>query len=232
MAYSQCTPRCRFAQLDHPPPFHPEQLAHAQQGCADCLDHLVRQNQALIPWVLQRLDRGPLTYEEARQAGRIGLWKALLGFDPGRGFAFSTYAVVAIRRHIQLEVQRGRRFWRAPPHLCPTPPADLWEQIQRGLLLAAVPHWVAQLPPRHAAVVRAYYGLGGAPPQLLRTIAQAMGVTPQRVHRLLSEARLLLALPVYSWQVRRLLGRTSPGEGQAAWRAWNHLRRRERRSRQ
>jgi len=230
MAHPQCTPRCPIAQLDHPPPFHPDQLAHAQQGCADCLDHLVRQNEALIPWVLQRLDRRPLSYEEARQAGRIGLWKALLGFDPTRGFAFSTYAVVAIRRHIQLEVQRSRRFWRRPLYLSPTPPADLWEEVHRRILVAAVPPWVAQLPPRRAAVVRTYYGLGGAPPQSLRTIAPGLGVSPQRVHQLLLEARLLLALPIYSWEIRRLLGRTATAEVQAAWRAWNHFRRRQRRS--
>jgi RNA polymerase sigma factor (sigma-70 family) len=230
MTYSQCTPRCRFAQLDHPPPFHPEQLAHAQAGCPECLDHLVRQNEALICWVLQRLDRGPLAYEEARQAGRIGLWKALLGFDPRRGFAFSTYAVVAIRRRIQLEGQRSRRFWRALPALQPTPPPDLWEQLQRSLLLAAVPRWVAQLPPRRAAVVRAYYGLGGAQPQLQRTIALSLGVTTQRVQQLLAEARLLLALPVYSWELRCLLERTSRREVQAALRAWHHFRQKQRRS--
>jgi len=228
MAYSQCTPRCTFAQLDHPPPFHPSQLAHAQQGCADCLDHLVRKNEALIPWVLQRLARGPLPYEEARQAGRIGLWKALLGFDLARGFAFSTYAVVAIRRHIQLEVQRSQRFWRGPPYLPPTPQPDLVEQAHRSMLVAAVPRWVAQLSPRRANVVRSYYGLGGARPQLQRAIAQSLGVTPQRVQQLLQEARLLLALPLYSWELRRLLGRTSKQEVQIALRAYYRFCRKRR----
>jgi RNA polymerase sigma factor (sigma-70 family) len=230
MACSQCTPRCNIAQLDHPPPFHPEQLQHAQQGCPDCLDHLLRQNEALIPWVLQRLDCGPLAYEEARQAGRIGLWKALLGFDPKRGFAFSTYAVVAIRRRIQLEVQRGRRFWRAPAELPPPAPADLWEQFQRRLLLAAIPRWVAQLSPRRAYAIRTYYGLNGRSPQLQRNIAQSLGVSRQRVSQLLQQARLLLALPIYSWELRRLLGRTAPADVQAALRAWNHFRQKQRRT--
>jgi RNA polymerase sigma factor (sigma-70 family) len=203
-------------------------LAHAQTGCPDCLDHLVRQNEALIPWVLQRLAPGPLAYEEARQAGRIGLWKALLGFDPQRGLAFSTYAVVAIRRHIQLEVQRSRRFWRAPPYLLPTPQPDLWEEVHRGMLLAEVPRWVAQLSPRQAAVVGAYYGLNGTPPQVQRTIAQALGVSRQRVGQLLQQARLLLALPVYSWELRRLLGCTSKQEVQAALRAYYRFCRKRR----
>jgi len=228
MAYPQFTPRCPIAQLDHPPPFHPDQLAHAQQGCADCLDHLVSQNEALISWVLQRLARGLLSYEEARQAGRIGLWKALLGFDPTRGFAFSTYAVVAIRRHIQLEVRRSQRFWRALPTLHPLLPAEPWEAMHRRMLVAAVPPWVAQLPPRRAAVVRAYYGLGGAPPQLLRTIAQALKVSTQRVHQLLAEARLLLALPSYSWEIRQQIGCTSRAQVHAALRAYQHFCRKRR----
>jgi RNA polymerase sigma factor (sigma-70 family) len=230
MTYSQCTPRCRLAQLDHPPPFHPDQLAHAQHGCADCLDHLVRQNEALIPWLLQRLDYTPLVYEEAQQAGRIGLWKALRGFDPARGCAFSTYAVVAIRRHIQREAQRGQRFWRPRPQLLPLPPADPQEQALRRIVGQAVRDWVAQLAPRQAYVVQAYYGLGGARPQTQWALAQQLGLTHQRVQQILHEARLLLALPVYSWEIRRLLGHTSTREMQAAWRAWNHFRRQQRRS--
>lgn len=229
MAQSQYTRRCALAQLDHPPPFHPRQLQHAQSGCSDCLNHLVRQNEALVHWVLQRSDRTGLSYEEALQAGRLGLWQALVHFKMERGFAFSTYAVVAIRRRIQLEGQRSRRFWRALPALQPTLPPDLWEQLQRSLLLAAVPRWVAQLPPRRAAVVRAYYGLGGAQAQLQRTIAQSLGVTTQRVQQLLAEARLLLALPVYSWELRCLLERTSRREVQAALRAWHHFRQKQRR---
>jgi len=228
MTHPQYTPTCFLAQLDHPPPFHPDQLAHAQAGCADCLDHLVRKNEALIPWILQRLARGPLAYEEARQAGRIGLWKALRGFDPTRGFAFSTYAVVAIRRHIQLEVKRGRGFWQAPRGFRPIPPPDLAEEAHRSMLLAAVPRWVAQLPPRRAAMVRAYYGLDGACPQLQRTIAQSLGVSKQRVSYLLTEARLLLALPIYSWELRRLLGRTLKRDLRSARRAYARFCRKRR----
>jgi len=60
MAHSQYTSRCAFAQLDHPPPFHPDQLQHAQQGCGDCLDHLVRRNEPLVHWVLYRWGSDPL----------------------------------------------------------------------------------------------------------------------------------------------------------------------------
>jgi hypothetical protein len=137
--------------------------------------------------------------------------------------------VVAIRRHIQLEVQRSRRFWRAPPNLRPIPRPDLWEEIHRDILVAAVPRWVAQLSPRRAAVVRAYYGLSGARPQTQRALAQTLGVTRQRVQQILQEARLLLALPVYSWELRRLLGCTSKRDVRTAWRAYASFCRKRRR---
>jgi DNA-directed RNA polymerase specialized sigma subunit len=48
-------------------------------------------------------------YEEALQAGRIGLWHAIRGYDPARGTAFSTYAWVAIYRQIHRRAKELRR---------------------------------------------------------------------------------------------------------------------------
>jgi len=224
----QYTPTCSFAQLDHPPPFDPAQLQHVQAGCPDCLDHLVRQNEGLVHWVIRHHGSDPLSYEEALQAGRIGLWKALLRFDPDRGTAFSSYAVVAIRRHIQREAQCLRRFWRPLPNVPPTPLPDPLDEARRRILLPAVQRWVAQLSPRRAYVVWAYYGLDGAPPQIQRTIAQSLGVTRQRVQQLLAEARLLLALPIYSWEIRLLLECTSKQEVRTALKSYYRFCRKRR----
>jgi RNA polymerase sigma factor (sigma-70 family) len=188
------------------------------------MDHLVRQNEPLVHWLLQRSSYAPLSYEQALQAGRIGLWRALLRFDPGRGCTFSTYAVVAIRRRIQREAQGCQRAQRWYPELPGAPPDDLEEEVQRRLLRQAVPPWLAQLPSRLRYVIGAYYGLGGAPPQTQRAIAQSLGLTRQRVQQLLLEARLLLALPVYSWPLRLLLERTSSADVQAALRAYYRFR--------
>jgi hypothetical protein len=46
---------------------------------------------------------------EVLQAGRIGLWQAVLHFDPGRGVAFSSYAGVAIERRIWQAVAQAQR---------------------------------------------------------------------------------------------------------------------------
>jgi len=71
MAPPQYTPICTFTQLTHPPPFHPDQLQHAQSGCPDCLDHLVQENERLVHWVLHNFRSVSLPYDEALQAGRV-----------------------------------------------------------------------------------------------------------------------------------------------------------------
>jgi len=50
---------------------------------------------------------GELAYEEALQAGRIGLWRAIPGYDPERGTAFSIYAWTAIMRSVWTAVKKA-----------------------------------------------------------------------------------------------------------------------------
>src|SRR5207247_7147584 len=62
----------------------------------------------LVVWVVRGQWLGGLPFAEALQAGRIGLWRALMGYDPGRGVRFSSYAVPAIRRAVWAEVAAYR----------------------------------------------------------------------------------------------------------------------------
>jgi RNA polymerase sigma factor (sigma-70 family) len=187
------------------------------------------QNDALVHWVIRRFPSGPLSYDEALQAGRIGLWQALRHFNPARGTAFSSYAVPAILRHIRLEARRSQRFWRPWPDRPWAEPPDPVAEAERNGLRQAVQRWVEQLPRRQAVVLRARYGLDGAPPQDQKAIAAPLGVTRQRVQQLLQEAHLRLALPIYSWEVRCWLQRTAAPELRTARRAWYHFCARRRR---
>ena len=81
----------------------------AQAGCRECLEALVRGHEGLVHTVLRRQSSGPLSYEELLQAGRIGLWQAVLRFDVEHGATFSTYAGVAIERRIWQAVERAQR---------------------------------------------------------------------------------------------------------------------------
>ena len=71
------------------------------------LNQAMQGHEKLVGWVVRRQWSGGLPYADMLQEGRIGLWRALQGYDPERGTAFSTYAVPAIARAV----------WRAvSPH--------------------------------------------------------------------------------------------------------------------
>lgn len=57
----------------------------AQEGCQESLNLLMARNEPLVFYAVNRQNLGDLPYEEAIQAGRIGLWRAILGFEPQRG---------------------------------------------------------------------------------------------------------------------------------------------------
>ena len=67
-------------------------FGQAQAGCSDSLNALMARHDGLVQAVVRRQVLGQLAFAEALQAGRSGLWRAILGYDPSRGPAFSTYA--------------------------------------------------------------------------------------------------------------------------------------------
>jgi RNA polymerase primary sigma factor len=198
------------------PSFDPETtLFHqAQAGCAESLDSLLAQHERLVHWVVLRQELCNLDYDEAVQAGRYGLWRAVLGFNPGRGVRFSTYAVKAIMSHVWRAVEsfvtrRRRRIpWEVLVVYCyrvEWDPAQLcaWDDVRQALY-----HLVRRLPDRRQArVIQAYYGLNGREPQTLQAIGDQLGLTKERVRQLRNEALVWLRQPAHSQELRSLLAR-------------------------
>ena len=73
-------------------PSEATQFIQAQAGCVKSLNQLMARHDGLVQAVVRQQVLGELPFEEALQAGRIGLWRAIVGFDPARGLAFSSYA--------------------------------------------------------------------------------------------------------------------------------------------
>ena len=183
------------------------QFIQAQAGCSESLSQLMARHDGLVQAVVRRQVLGELPFEEALQAGRIGLWRAILGFDPERGFAFSTYAWPCIKHRIWRAVKACGQVDRTqiPLDSLEVPdPAVVWEgkAIRRALL-----SMVDRLPPRLAYVVVARYGLQGHTPFLYRQIGAALGLTKQRAHQLHTEALVRLRHPAHSYRLRSLLDR-------------------------
>ena len=210
-------------------------FGQAQAGCRDSLNALMERHARLIPYVVNRQNRWGLAYEEALQAGRHGLWRAICGYDPDRGWHFTTYAYVAIMRHVWAAVQRhlgqGRRevavgvlalWWKG---VVPDPVA-LWTRRE---IEASLQEMVVRLPARMRAVVEARYGLAGEEPATYAQIGKQLGISHEMARQLEQQALIWLRQPAHSQELRELLGRHSQGEyewAEEVAQAWRRRRRR------
>jgi RNA polymerase sigma factor (sigma-70 family) len=201
----------------------------AQAGCRDCLNGLMQRHERLVHTVLRRQSSGALSYAESLQAGRIGLWRAVLGFKPSRGVAFSTYAGVAIERRIWRAVKQAQRprGWLAsetPPDPQALAEERLWWEEVRATLAAAID----RLPGRQREVMLALCGWDGEAPRNLTEIGQEWGFSRQAAEYWYNKALVSLRLPAVSGSLRQLWGQDSRegyARSQALSRAWLRRRR-------
>lgn len=198
-------------------------FCQAQAGCRDSLNRLMAAHENLVHAVVRRQALGQLPFSEALHAGRIGLWRAILGYDPQRGLAFSTYAWKPIMHRIWREVKlaerdyvrrtQARPLWAVSVSALEKDlPEEVWESEE---LLYALWELVARLPERLRTVVVARYGLAGQGRTFYPRIGQLLGVSHERARQLHSEALLWLQHPAHSQQLRSLLGRHTLAEYEA-----------------
>jgi RNA polymerase sigma factor (sigma-70 family) len=175
----------------------------------------MRQHDGLVHHIIRRQWGGSLSYAQVLQEGRIGLWRAILRFDPERGTAFSTYAGVAIARRVWDAVRQDRKAQGQAeaarqvlgngsgplPSLSLDPLEGLVEQDIKGALGTLV----ARLPVKQRQIVRAYYGLDGYSPHTLVQLGEHWGCTKQAVQYHLRRALHRLRHPAFSAPLRALL---------------------------
>jgi RNA polymerase sigma factor (sigma-70 family) len=190
----------------------------AQGGCQDSLDLLMARHEGLVCYAVNRQNLGDLPEEEAVQAGRIGLWRAIAGFDPQRGNQFSTYAYPAIVHQIWAAVkdhcqanQRAHalrewgvffRHWEAGPQ----------QRVAEQEVQTCLQKMVGRLPYRLRWVIEVRYELGGQSWQTLAEMGQVVGLSGERVRQLQQEALVRLRQPAHSQELRALLRRHSQQE--------------------
>jgi RNA polymerase sigma factor (sigma-70 family) len=169
------------------------------------------RHEGLVHAFIRRQGGGAIPYDEALQAGRIGLWRALEGYDPTRGNTFSTYAWVAIMRHIHRAAQELNRELGDWPGAVPAsweePDPEEW--VEQILTLEALGELLGRLPGRLQRVVVARYGLGDQPACTLKSVGLELGLTRERVRQLQQDALAWLRHPAHSLSLRQLLGRNT-----------------------
>jgi RNA polymerase sigma factor (sigma-70 family) len=181
----------------------------AQAGCRASLNALMSRHDGLVQAIVRRQVLGDLPFSEALQAGRTGLWRAILGYDLWRGVAFSTYAWPCIMHQVWKRVKA-----RGPLPSLPLTAASLSQQEADPALLweaaavqQALHELLQRLPKRLRQVVVARYGLDGTPPATYRQIATPLGLSAERARQLHTEALIWLRHPAHSQTLRSLLGR-------------------------
>jgi RNA polymerase sigma factor (sigma-70 family) len=202
----------------------------AQAGCSHCMEFLLERHQGLIHAVIRYAEFGGIPYVDAFQEGQIGLWRAILNYDPARQTAFSTYAWPSIWgriwRHTLAFCQKSEALEEEPFEWgCAQLAEEAWQQAQ---IAAALREALDSLPERLKGVVEQYYGLGQQPPLTLEKIGQHMGLTRERVRQLRNEALLLLRLPALSLRLCSLTGKDSRQEyrqARSSSNAWLRARR-------
>jgi len=174
------------------------------------METLLRENIRLVWNVLLRQAPGKAYYADLLQEGRIGLWQAILHFDPDLGYAFSTYASVAIRTHIWKEVRLSLKGegWqdreRECDHLAWV--VSIWQEAQ---IRQTLREGLELLPARLRQIVIQRYGLNGSEPQTFIEISQGLGLCRERVRQLHNDALVLLRLPAFSIRLRSICERQS-----------------------
>ena len=187
-----------------------DRFACAQAGCAECTEALLKENIGLIWMVMLQQAIGKTEYADLAQEGRIALWQAIRHYDPGLGYAFSTYACAAIRHRMWLIVRRSLRArgWQARED-----ERGILEQIiaawQERQIREALKEGMESLPERMRRVITCYYGLDGNVPQSLAEVGESLGLSHEGVRRLRNNALLLLRMPLTSVRLRSICERRS-----------------------
>ena len=198
------------------PPSETALWQQAQAGCRQSVNLLMSQHDGLVYAVVRQQVLGSLPYDEALQAGRTGLWRAILGYDPERGTTFSTYAWIAIMRSVWATVKKsGKREGEAVVSLSillPDAGQEPDKRWERKSLAAATRQAAFQLPARLRLVLNARYGWTGDPPATFRQIGEQLGVSRQRACQLHQEALMRLRQPALSYQLRVWLGKHTVAE--------------------
>ena len=180
----------------------------AQAGDAASAAELMSEHDGLVHYIVRQQWRGTLSYGQVLHEGRIGLWRAILGFDTERGVAFSTYASVAIARQVWRAVACAEKERQNNDSLSlPVLPAESLIDVLAWEMAAVLGTLVEQLPAKQRFVVRSYYGLDGRGGRTLAQVGQQLGCTRQAVHYHLHKALVCLRHPVFSAVLRALLGR-------------------------
>lgn len=157
---------------------------------------LVEANRRLVLAVASKFVSPRFDHQELAAEGMIPLLRAVELFDADRGFRFSTYATLAIIKHLTRYVQRERtrrdRFQTGRDETVEVLADHRGSESDSAPLIqaeASLHRLIRRLNHREQRVLKARFGLGGHSPQTLSQLGQQMGITKERVRQIEIAAR-------------------------------------------
>jgi len=166
-------------------------------------DHLVEQNLGLVYSMMTKFGVRDLDHDELRSEAMFALVRAVEGFNPWRGFQFSTYACNAIVRsliHVARKTNRYRlRFpmehesWHENVE---RPDPEL--ELHGDRLHQALNENLGGLTDREALVIGWRYPLDGGLGLTLGEVGDAIGLSKERVRQIQRNALAKLRQVLHS----------------------------------
>ena len=100
---------------------HPDPGPVLQRRGRRALDRMVQGNLRLVVSICKRYQsmaaQAQIEMLDLIQAGSLGLIRAVQGFDPSRGYKFSTYGYWWIRQSVSRQIKERGQAMRVPPEI-------------------------------------------------------------------------------------------------------------------
>lgn len=156
-------------------------------------NRIVAANIRLVISIVKQLTTTPTAFEDMLSEGLLAMMRAVEKFDFDRGFRFSTYATMVIRRQLYRSMKnehRDRSRFPNADHTLLSEHAEADGDLRIGYrgwnqLNDKLGEMLIQLDPREQLIIRARFGFDtDGKKQTLQSLAKDFGVCKERVRQL------------------------------------------------
>ncbi len=191
-----------------------DELEELLAAASQVKNRIVAANIRLVISIVKQLGPNPIQFEEMLSDGLLAMMRAVEKFDFDRGFRFSTYATMVIRRQLYRSMKNDHRdrtrfttgdqtLMTEQPELDRDPRIGYQSWVHLNSALTAI---MASLDSRERQIIRARFGFDtDGKKQTLQSLAKEFGVCKERVRQLEKRAMNKLRSLVSGYELEGLL---------------------------